>query len=96
MRQAGGHSAGRAEDGDVAASSRSLYLVDLSLPGLDLASFTAELTSLAADRERRLAVGPHVHRDKLQRARELGWEVMTRGQFHAAADQLFRDVFRTP
>lgn len=37
-----------------------------------------------------LAIGPHVHRGKLDAARDLGWDVLTRGQFHAEGSKILQ------
>ncbi len=60
------------------------FIVDLNTRGLELAALVAAVSgSDVHDSGNWLAIGPHVHREKLEAARQLGWKVMTRGQFHA-------------
>ncbi len=63
-------------------------IIDLNLPDLDPADVARRLVAGASEPAvRRLAIGPHVHRGKLDAARTAGWQVVTRGQFHAQPAQ---------
>ena len=60
-------------------------LIDLSLP--------SDLNQLAeacqeAGVSRLIAVGPHVHEDRLEVARNAGWQTFSRGQFHRQGPQI--------
>jgi DNA-binding NarL/FixJ family response regulator len=70
------------------AQTWDVVIVDLSTPGVDPADLTSKLALGASSRSRRIAVGPHVHRGKLDAARAADWNVFTRGQFHAGAGQI--------
>lgn len=64
-----------------------LLMVDLGLPGLDIATLANAVpaTILATA----IAYGPHVHTAKLQAAEDAGFgRVMSRGQFSAQVGQL--------
>lgn len=74
-------------------------LEHLKLIVVDLSSVSADAEalpdSLRADAKRPvpvLAIGPHVHTAKLAAARQLGWEVVTRGQFHAQHADILHNV----
>ncbi len=70
----------------------ALVIVDLSHPGLDSAALMTELKAQLPDAIT-LAFGPHVHRGKLAAAEQAGFtHVMSRGQFHAGAEDLLRDL----
>lgn len=67
-----------ASAGDV--EEESLVILDLSMPGLDVANAIAECDARNA---RVIAVGPHVHGEKLEAARDAGaYRVLTKGQAH--------------
>ena len=77
----------------LAAHPETRYLiVDLNTAQLEPTSLirTAEMTALDPARHW-LAIGPHVHRAKLEAARELGWQVLTRGQFHAEGNRILQE-----
>ncbi|MCA9148543.1 MAG: hypothetical protein KDA92_04570 [Planctomycetales bacterium] len=66
-------------------------VVDLNTRGLELPALVAAVAEILPVNEVRwLAIGPHVHRDKLAAAHQMGWHVMTRGQFHAEGATLLR------
>ena len=74
-----------------APSSVTLVIVDLGLPGLRLDELVAAIESGIATRPTIVAFGPHVHALRLDAARQAGCdEVMSRGQFHAAAEDVLR------
>lgn len=74
------------------ALSPAAVILDLSLPGLDLGALLPRLRALAGA-PRVLAFGPHVHETRLASARAAGCDlVLTRGQFHARMDELFREL----
>lgn len=67
--------------GDVSSvEDESLVIVDLTMPGLDIATTIAALDSQGV---RVLAIGPHVQGEKLTAAEHAGaWRVLTKGQAH--------------
>lgn len=69
------------------ADSCSAVVVDLNVSDLDLDQLNGMITDPAT---RRIAVGPHVHKAKLEAARQAGWQTLTRGQFHADAATFLR------
>jgi hypothetical protein len=74
----------------ISEGSTVLLLVDLGMPGLDVASLAdsvpAELLQHA------VAYGPHVHTAKLDAARDAGFgKVLSRGQFSAQVSTLITD-----
>jgi CheY-like chemotaxis protein len=72
-----------------------LVIVDLTLPGLDVAALMAGLRALPLGQPRTLAFGPHVHADRLAAALAAGCErVVSRGQFHAQMDALLAEASR--
>jgi CheY-like chemotaxis protein len=65
-----------------------LLILDLTTPGIDLPALVPQLRALAG-RPQILAFGPHVHEARLQAAAEAGCDsVITRGQFHAQAQEI--------
>lgn len=75
----------------LAAEPARLVIVDLALPGLDPARLCSALQELPAGMPRTLAFGAHVHRERLEQAREAGCDlVVSRGEFHARMDALLR------
>ena len=65
-------------------------ILDLSLPGLDVAGIVARLRAAAAPPPQIIAFGPHVHEAKLAAAREAGCdEVLSRGGLHSRLDEFF-------
>ena len=71
------------------ASVAKLLLVDLSLPALDIAAIVQRTASLADKRPKIVAFGPHVHKSRLEAARQAGCdEVLSRGQFLAGLDAI--------
>lgn len=67
-----------------------LILVDLNMHGIDPAELERAIEQSSSANAKRIAIGPHVHRQKLDEARQAGWDVFTRGQFHANAAEIFR------
>jgi DNA-binding response OmpR family regulator len=67
-----------------------LVLVDLTIPAFDAQTVGERLRSRASQPLRLIAVGPHVHHAKLESAKQAGWTVYTRGQFHAAKASALR------
>ena len=68
-----------------------LCLVDLDLPGLDLAVLVDSMRAGAAPPPAIVAYGPHVHAAKLDTARQAGCdEVLTRGQFNKHVDSILQ------
>lgn len=60
-----------------------LLLIDLGLPGLDVTQLAPNACSETL--QTAVAYGPHVHKEKLQAAREAGiGQVVSRGQFSAS------------
>ncbi|MEQ9408891.1 MAG: hypothetical protein RIK87_14235 [Fuerstiella sp.] len=71
----------------VSAATNFLLLVDLGTPGLDIRQLADAVP--AATLQTAIAYGPHVHREKLEAARQCGFgQVMSRGQFNAQVGQL--------
>ena len=65
---------------DVSAEAEGVTIVDLSTPGLDVDSV---ISGLAAGNTKVIAVGPHVHGEKLEAAQAAGAHyVLTKGQAH--------------
>ncbi len=76
--------------GSLATEPVRLVILDLAAPQLDVASIVAELRALPSP-PRIIAFGPHVHANRLAEARDAGCErVLSRGQFHAQADEWLR------
>ncbi len=74
-----------------APASVTLVIVDLGLPGLQLGELIAAIEAGGATRPKIVAFGPHVHALRLDAARQAGCdEVMSRGQFHTAAEDVLR------
>jgi CheY-like chemotaxis protein len=83
--------------GRVADSAVVLVVIDLATVKVDLKEFVACLREAASQPLEIIAFGPHVHEDRLQAARDAGCNaVMSRGQFHAQAEALFRAVVERP
>ena len=77
----------------VRTDSPRLVILDLGTPQIDPARLVPELREIADANLRVMAFGPHVHEQKLAAARAAGCdEVLTRGQFHANLDQIFRSM----
>lgn len=70
--------------------SPRLVIVDLSHPGVDPAGLVGRLGPLLSPECRLLAFGPHVHKGRLEAAASAGFEVISRGQFHAQLDEIVR------
>ena len=65
-----------------------LVLIDLTLPGLDLATLAAQLKA-SPSTPKLCAYAPHVHENRLDAARQAGCDqVLTRGQFNAQLDAI--------
>ena len=60
----------------------AIVVVDLTAPGIDLTEISQQVKARKSV-ARQIAVGPHVHKQKLADATSAGWETFTRGQFHA-------------
>ena len=67
----------------------SLILVDLNTPAFDARSVADQLRQEGDVTPDMIAIGPHVHEAKLAAARNAGWRVYTRSQFHADAGRIF-------
>ncbi len=73
---------------EAARQAPTLVIVDLTTPGLDIQALVPQLTELAR-RPQILAFGPHVHEARLEAAAAAGCDrVISRGQFHAQAEQI--------
>ena len=78
-----------AQSTDIVDSQECLVLIDLTMPSLDAQQLAQQLQQTPATMPPRLvAVGPHVHQTRLEAARDAGWQVYTRGQFHAQGARL--------
>jgi DNA-binding NarL/FixJ family response regulator len=72
-----------------------VILVDLSLPGLDAAHLVPQLRKLTPPPGAIIAFGPHVHREKLDAARDAGCdEVFSRGEFNSRMEKILTDYVR--
>jgi CheY-like chemotaxis protein len=70
-----------------------MVVLDLSAAGLDPPTAVDQLRATAAAPVRVVAFGPHVHEHRLAAARSANCdEVLTRGQFHAQVDELFKSI----
>jgi CheY-like chemotaxis protein len=70
-------------------------LVDLGVPGLDVDSLTSLARSLREIKEdaKLIAIGPHVHAEKLTAAEESGFDfVLTKGQASRELSALLADL----
>jgi DNA-binding response OmpR family regulator len=75
------------------ADECALLIIDLSTPGLDVASAVSRWREAADAASKIIAFGPHVHEAKLAAARAAGCDrVLTRGQFFSQSQTLLRDV----
>ena len=64
-----------------------LLLIDIALPGLDLTALAGVLPADVLANS--VAYGPHVHREKLELARAVGFgSVISRGQFSSQVSQI--------
>jgi CheY-like chemotaxis protein len=72
-----------------------LVLADLTMPQFDAQQVADQLRAAIDPPPRLIAVGPHVQRAKLEAARAAGWQVWTRGQFHASAASLLGPLAST-
>ena len=72
-----------------------VVLADLAMSGFDAQHAADQIRSAIAPAPCLIAVGPHVHRARLDAARQSGWRVYTRGQFHASAASLLHDADRS-
>lgn len=71
------------------AAAPTIVLIDLGKTS-DVAEAVRQLRACATPPRAILAYGPHVHRERLAAAREAGCDlVLTRGQLHSGATQLF-------
>jgi len=76
----------------IRAGSEALLVIDLSVPGLDIAAFVAKLEASEGAELRIIAFGPHVHANRLAAAEQAGCDlVVSRGQFFAQVDALLGD-----
>ena len=72
-----------------AAGPVKLVLLDLTLPGLDVATLVAQLRAAEHAPRAIVAYGPHVHEAKLQAAEQAHCDaVLTRGQFNAQMEEV--------
>lgn len=66
-------------------------IVDLATPSLDVAALVKYCRADESAAPRIVAFGPHVHKDRLDAARQAGCDyVMSRGQFLSQIDELLR------
>ena len=74
----------------MAEQSVGLAVLDLGTPGNDPERVVPQLRQ-ASKEVAVVAFGPHVHKQRLAAARDAGCEmVISRGQFHAQAEEIFR------
>jgi CheY-like chemotaxis protein len=70
-----------------------LVLIDLRLPGLDVAEFVGRVRGAKPQAARVVACGPHVHTHTLAAAAEAGCdEVITRGEFDRRIPSLLAEL----
>ena len=73
----------------------AVVVLDLQTAGLNVAGLVPQLHERPVPPRAILAFGPHVHEAKLAAARQAGCtEVFSRGQFHAAADEVFAKLLQ--
>ncbi len=85
---------GKAIDSTETESPR-LLIVDLETTGLQISDLVARLP--VSDRPQILAFGPHVHRARLEAAREAGCDmVVSRGRFSADLSALLSELLSPP
>ena len=69
----------------------TLVVLDLGTPGNEPAEVVPKLRAATETELAIVAFGPHVHKQRLEAARAAGCEmVISRGQFHAQAEEIFR------
>ncbi|HEX4415748.1 MAG TPA: hypothetical protein VH107_19105, partial [Lacipirellulaceae bacterium] len=69
----------------------SLVIIDLAMPGLQL-DFVQRLKSKSMNGPRIVAFGPHVHKDRLAAARDVGCDVViSRGQFFSEIESILNN-----
>jgi CheY-like chemotaxis protein len=69
-----------------------VLIIDLTLPSIDIDSMIAQLRTNETSRPRVIAFGPHVHEQRLEKARQAGCdEVVSRGQFFAQIDAILEN-----
>jgi DNA-binding response OmpR family regulator len=74
------------------AQPARLVILDLSLPAVDPGGLVRQLKDRSPSATV-AAFGPHVHRERLAEAKAAGCDVvMSRGQFHAEAEALLREI----
>jgi DNA-binding NarL/FixJ family response regulator len=75
---------------DPAAPSPDLVLIDLSMPGLDLALLVPRLREIASS-PKIIAYGPHVQVARLQAAEAAGCDVvMSNGEFNSRIAEILK------
>lgn len=68
-----------------------LVVLDLGTAGNEPGEVLPQLRAAATQKLSVVAFGPHVHKQRLEAAREAGCEmVISRGQFHAQAEEIMR------
>jgi DNA-binding NarL/FixJ family response regulator len=80
-----------ADAGRSLTAETRLVIVDLTMPGLDLAQAVATIREHSPS-ARIVAFGPHVDEAALGAAREAGCDVLTRGQFQQNYAALLQSV----
>jgi len=67
----------------------TVVLIDLTMSGVDLNELLARLKATDPAPQSVMAFGPHVHRQRLDAARQAGCDrVLTRGQLHEHAAEV--------
>ena len=75
---------------DKVSADETLVIIDLSLPGLDIAPTIVKLRS-KAENIKCVAFAPHVHEPKLAAAVDAGCdEVFSRGQFNNQIEEILK------
>ncbi len=70
-------------------AATDLVIVDLLLPGLDVANLVERLSAFENPPRQTIGFGPHVHAQRLAAARAAGLDaVLTRGDFHRRVDEI--------
>jgi CheY-like chemotaxis protein len=72
-----------------------LVVADLTIAQLDAQEVALRLRGAIEPPPHLIAVGPHVQRARLDAAREAGWRVYTRGQFHSSAASILGGLAST-
>ncbi|TWU25521.1 hypothetical protein [Bythopirellula polymerisocia] len=78
------------------AEERQVIVVDLELPGLDIAALVKGIKNRTQQPDKVIAYAPHVRTEKLAAAKEAGCDlVVSRGQIMSDAESILRRFLET-